>query len=75
MARTQTRPIAADPLPEADRLLTAEVVAEMVGVTVDYIWALCRADEIPHLRLGRALRFRRSSVLKWIEEREQGGLD
>jgi len=64
-----------DPLPEADRLLTAEAVAEIVGVRVDYIWALCRENEIPHLQFGRAKRFRRCAVLDWLEQREQGGLD
>lgn len=55
-----------------DRLLTAEAVAEIVGLRVDYIWALCRANEIPHLRFGRIKRFRRSAVLEWLEQREQG---
>jgi excisionase family DNA binding protein len=74
MAQASSGPSAADPLPEADRLLTAEAVAEMVGVRVDYIWALCRQNEIPHLRFGRVKRFRRAAVLKWLEHREQGGV-
>jgi excisionase family DNA binding protein len=57
-----------------DPLLTADQVAQLVGVRVDYIWALCRANEIPHLRFGRFKRFRRSAILEWLEQREQGSV-
>jgi len=66
-------PFAVDLSPEADRLLTAQAVAEMIGVTVDYVWALCRKDEIPHLCFGRVKRFRRKAVLEWLARHEQGG--
>lgn len=57
---------------DGERLLTADEVAEIVGLTVDYVWALCRSDEIPHIRFGRARRFRRAAILAWLEGREQG---
>jgi excisionase family DNA binding protein len=69
---TAVRPLSADQIPSIDPLLTAEEVAEVVGVRVDYIWALCRANEIPHLCFGRVKRFRRSAVSEWLEKREQG---
>jgi excisionase family DNA binding protein len=72
---TAVRPLSADEIPNIDPLLTAEEVAEVVGVRIDYIWALCRANEIPHLRFGRVKRFRRSAVMNWLERREQGQLD
>lgn len=69
---TDDRPLPADQGPGLDPLLTADQVAEVVGVRVDYIWALCRADEIPHLRFGRVKRFRRSAIVAWLEQREEG---
>lgn len=69
---TAVRPIAAERVAGLDSLLSAEEVARIVGVRVDYIWALCRADEIPHLRFGRVKRFRRSAIAEWLERREQG---
>jgi len=69
---TAVRPIAAERVAGLDSLLSAEEVARIVGVRVDYIWALCRADEIPHLRFGRVKRFRRSAIAEWLEWREQG---
>jgi excisionase family DNA binding protein len=53
-------------------LLTAEDVAEMLGVPTDYVYALARDDRIPHVRLGRYRRFREESIERWIAELEQG---
>lgn len=53
------------------RLLTAEEVSEIVGLSVEYVWALCRREEIPHIRFGRAKRFRLSAILEWLEHRER----
>ena len=35
------------------RLLTADEVAERLGVTRDWVWAQARAGRIPHVQLGR----------------------
>ena len=36
-----------------DRLLTAEEIAEQLGVTPQWVWAQARAGLMPHVRLGR----------------------
>ena len=53
-------------LPTVDRLLTAEEVAERLGVRTDWVWAQARAGRIPHVRLGRYRRFRESALEVWI---------
>jgi excisionase family DNA binding protein len=55
----------------ADRLLTAEDVAELIGMRTDYVYRLARRDAIPHLRFGRTVRFRSESIEEWLEEEEQ----
>jgi excisionase family DNA binding protein len=45
-----------------DRLLTAEEVAERLGMRTDWVWAQARAGRIPHVRLGRYRRFRESAL-------------
>jgi excisionase family DNA binding protein len=57
------------------RLLTAEEVAQLIGMRVDYVYALARREEIPHLKFGRTLRFRAESVQEWLRESERGTLD
>ena len=54
------------------RLLTAEEVAELTGMTKEWIWAQARADRIPHLRLGRYCRFREEAIDDWLEAIERG---
>ncbi|MGO9495550.1 MAG: helix-turn-helix domain-containing protein [Solirubrobacteraceae bacterium] len=49
-----------------DRLLTAEEVADRLGVRTDWVWAQARAGRIPHVRLGRYRRFRESALEAWI---------
>ncbi len=54
-----------------DRLLDAEEVAAMLHVPVTWVRAESRAGRIPHVRLGRYVRYRRDAVLAWLEEREE----
>lgn len=49
-----------------DRLLTAEEIAERLGVKTQSVWAQARAGRIPHVRLGRYQRFRESAVEAWL---------
>jgi excisionase family DNA binding protein len=52
-------------------LLTAEEVAEMVGMGVDWIYEQARRGRIPVVKLGRYRRFRRESIENWIAENER----
>jgi len=49
-----------------DRLLTAEEIAERLGVKTQWVWAQARAGRIPHVRLGRYRRFRESAIEAWV---------
>lgn len=70
--RTQDVDVSEPPGPA--RLLSAQQVAEIIDMSVEYVWALCRRDEIPHLRFGRHLRFRVEAVESWIHASERGTL-
>jgi excisionase family DNA binding protein len=50
------------------RLLTADEVAERLGVTKDWVWAQARAGRIPHVQLGRYRRFREEALEDWLVE-------
>jgi excisionase family DNA binding protein len=56
------------------RLLNAGEVAERLGMRIDFVYALARKDEIPHLRFGRTLRFRAEAIDRWLEASERGRL-
>lgn len=57
----------------ASRLLEAEDVANYLGVRPDWVYREVRAGRLPHIRLGRAVRFRRESIEAWVDARERGG--
>jgi excisionase family DNA binding protein len=54
----------------ADRLLTAEEVAAVLHVTKGWVYEQTRRHRMPHVRLGRYVRYRRSAVDRWIEQLE-----
>jgi excisionase family DNA binding protein len=55
----------------SDQLLTAEEVARLLQVRTSWLYDAARRGAIPHVRLGRYVRFRRDSVDAWIRERER----
>ena len=54
------------------QLLEAEDVARYIGMTADRVYREVRAGRMPHIRLGRYVRFRRESVDAWLASRERG---
>jgi excisionase family DNA binding protein len=54
-----------------DPLLTAAEVAELLGMTKAWVYAETRAKRIPHVPLGRYVRYRRSALLQWIAALER----
>lgn len=55
-----------------DPLMTAGEVALLLRVTTAWVYAQTRANHIPHVQLGRYVRYRHSAVLGWLEEMERG---
>jgi excisionase family DNA binding protein len=53
-------------------LLTAVEVASVLRVTPDWVYAASRRDGLPHVRLGRYVRFRRSAIEQWLDEVQRG---
>lgn len=51
------------------QLLTAEEVAQLLRLPVSTIYDLARTGRIPHLKIGRALRFSRSDLEVHLAER------
>ena len=56
----------------ADELLTADEVAAMLRVTRAWVYSETRRGVLPHVRLGRYVRYRRDALETWVREIEQG---
>ena len=55
-------------------LITTEHLAEMLGVSVGFIYRRTtknHPDPIPNLKVGRHLRFDPAAVEKWLEARRR----
>jgi excisionase family DNA binding protein len=62
--------LTAAPSPSPSDLLTAEEVAALLRVTPAWVYAQTRRKRIPHLRLGRYVRYRREALDAWMTEVE-----
>jgi excisionase family DNA binding protein len=56
-----------------DRLLTAREVAELLAVPVGWVREHTRTGAIPHVRLGRYVRYDEGDVRAWVESVKAGG--
>jgi excisionase family DNA binding protein len=50
--------------------IPAKKAAELLGVSTWMLYELAKQRKVPHVRLGRMIRFRRTSLLAWLAERE-----
>jgi len=55
------------------KLLTAEEMAEVLQVKLSTIYKWTHEGFVPHLKLGKFVRFRESEVLAWLEKRSEKG--
>lgn len=56
---------------DPDRLLTFKEGMDLLQVGRQFLWQACNAGKVPHLRLGRLIRFRRSALLAWLADAER----
>lgn len=50
--------------------MTADELARRLRVSTAWVYTETRAGRIPHIRLRRYVRYRRSTVALWLRERE-----
>jgi excisionase family DNA binding protein len=58
------------PIPPRGDLLTAEEVAALLRVTPAWVYAETRRHRIPHIRLGRYVRYRSDALAVWMDQLE-----
>ena len=58
------------PIAQDGDLLTAEEVAALLRVTPAWVYSETRRRRIPHIRLGRYVRYRREALAAWMDQLE-----
>jgi excisionase family DNA binding protein len=56
----------------AEDVITAAEVAVMLRMTKGWVYTETRRNRIPHLRMGRSFRYRRSTIEAWLQAIEVG---
>ena len=54
-------------------LLTPQQAAEALGISPRKLWSMSAANEVPHVRFGRSVRYPVASLQKMIADMTQGG--
>ena len=54
-------------------LLDAKAAAELLSVPASWVLAEARADRIPHIRLGRYVRFDADELRDWCRHQQRRG--
>lgn len=54
------------------RLVDADGAAELLAVPASWLLREARAERIPHLRLGKYVRFEPDALSEWLETRACG---
>ena len=54
-------------------LLNIQEAAEALGISQRKLWGMTDSREIPHVRLGRCLRYPVNELEQWIDENKKGG--
>ena len=51
-----------------DTIFTVESLAKYLSVSEQWIYERVQFKEMPYIKVGKFLRFRRSAIEKWLEE-------
>ncbi len=53
------------------RLLKSAEAAEMLAISERTLWSLTNANEIPHIRIGKSVRYSVADLEAWIESKRE----
>jgi len=75
-ARPDTATSPADALPPSplsEPLLDAQAAAALLAVRPSWIYEAVRTGRVPHLKIGRHVRFLRSDLERWVVSQRRMG--
>ena len=56
-----------------DKLLTIKEISELLQIRVSTLYKWVHMELIPHVKVGRAVRFREKDVAAWLEKKKCNG--
>lgn len=55
-------------------LLTPAQAAEVLAISPRKLWSMTASGEVPHVRLGRSVRYPVGDLQRWVDEATKGGV-
>jgi len=59
--------VAAQPVKKDDSLLGVKELAQYLGVSTQWVYERVQLKEIPYIKVGKLLRFRKSGIDTWLD--------
>jgi excisionase family DNA binding protein len=56
-----------------EALVDTRSAAALLGVSTRTVYVWVERGELPHIRVGRLVRFRPADLARWVEDRAFGG--
>jgi len=56
-------------------LYNAKETRIALGISARKLWAMTASGEIPHIRIGRSVRYPVDDLRDWIDQHKKGGAD
>jgi excisionase family DNA binding protein len=56
---------------DLERLLTKKQLGQVLALSQSYINELMHDGGLPHIKIGRAVRFRVSEIMAWLQKRSR----
>ena len=57
-----------------EEILSAKEVANMLQCTLQAVYTKCAQSELPHIKMGKSYKFRKSEILEWIKQQKSSGI-
>ena len=57
----------------SEPLMRPAEAAALLAVRTSWIYEACRTGRLPHIRVGRHLRFTRAELERWLDTQRVGG--
>jgi excisionase family DNA binding protein len=52
-----------------EKVMSAKEVAEFLKLDLNVIYAKCADGQIPHFKMGKLYKFKKSEILEWVKSR------
>ncbi|MBB6446510.1 helix-turn-helix domain-containing protein [Bacillus benzoevorans] len=57
------------------KTMTAQEIANYIGVSTDTIYTMVKQKQIPHVRIRRRIFFSKETIDKWMKDQEENSYE